>query len=90
VVDLRRKRSLDSIVMKLEFMAPVWRKDEDGHSTLLALPCMETCKSWLSSHRTTGPSFEDLACAVKCFIQGDSFGTRRKKMRISQRLFIRF
>jgi len=27
---------------------------------------------------------------VKCKVQGDSFGTRPKKMRISQRLFIRF
>ena len=27
---------------------------------------------------------------MKCLIQSDSFGTRPKKMRISQRLFIRF
>ena len=63
--DLRSKRSLDSTVTGLELMAPVCRKDEDSHVTQLALPCMETCKSWLSSNRTNGPSFEGLACAMK-------------------------
>jgi hypothetical protein len=28
--------------------------------------CTDTCKSWLSSNRTTGPSFEGLACAMEC------------------------
>jgi len=65
--DVGRKRSSDSIITGLEFMAPVWRKDEDRHVTQLALPCMETCKSWLSSNRTSGPCFEGLACAMECF-----------------------
>ena len=32
-----------------------------------SIACMDTCKSWLSSNRTAGPSFEGLACAMKCF-----------------------
>jgi hypothetical protein len=36
-VPIRRKRSFDRSVMRLEFMAAVWKEDEDSHATLLAL-----------------------------------------------------
>ena len=36
-VDIRRKRSSDRFVTRLEFMAAVGRKDEDSHSTMLTL-----------------------------------------------------
>ena len=35
--DIRRKRSSDRFVTRLDFMAAVGRKDEDSHSTMLAL-----------------------------------------------------
>jgi len=35
--DIRRKRSFDRFVTRLEFMGAVWRKDEDSHPTMLAL-----------------------------------------------------
>ena len=34
--------------------------------------------------------FSNITKVIAFLIQGDSFGTRPKKMRISQRLFIRF
>jgi len=36
-VPLRRKRSIDRPVMRLEFMVAVWREHEDSQATLLAL-----------------------------------------------------
>ena len=36
-VPIRRKRSIDRSVMRLDFMAAVWREDGDSHATLLAL-----------------------------------------------------
>jgi hypothetical protein len=36
-VPIRRKRSFDRSAMRLEFMAAMWREDEDSHVTLLAL-----------------------------------------------------
>jgi hypothetical protein len=32
-----------------------------------SVACMDKCKTWLSSNRTIGLSFEGLSCAIKCF-----------------------
>jgi hypothetical protein len=36
-------------------------------ATHFSIACMDKCKSWFSSNRNTGLSFEGLACAMKCF-----------------------
>jgi hypothetical protein len=36
-VDIRRTRSFDRFVTRLEFMAAVWREDKDSHPTMLPL-----------------------------------------------------
>ena len=44
-----------------------------------------------SVHCKSGSLFLFIFGIIQCmYVQGDSFGTRPKKMRISQRLFIRF
>ena len=50
-------------------MVAVWREDDDSHAVLLhyCSACMDKCKSWFSSNRNNGLSFEGLACAMKCF-----------------------
>jgi hypothetical protein len=66
---IRRKRSVDRSVKRLEFLVAVWKEDEDSHAVLLyySVACMDKCKSWFSSNRNTGLSFEGFACAMKCF-----------------------
>jgi hypothetical protein len=66
---VRRKRSFDRSITRLEFMAALWREDEDSHATLLALLCYlyGQIQMWLSLNRTNGLSFEDLARAMECF-----------------------
>jgi hypothetical protein len=57
-VHVRRKRSFDAILTKLDFMAAVWREYEN-HYTLLAplFAFMDKHKSWLSSNINTGVFF---------------------------------
>jgi hypothetical protein len=68
-IHIRRKRSFDRSVKRLEFMVAVWKEDEDSHVILLhyCIACMDKCTLWFFSNRNTGLSFEGLACAMKCF-----------------------
>ena len=68
-IHIRRKRSVDRSVKRLDFRVAVWREDEDSQAVLLhySIACMDKCKSWFSSNRSTGLSFESRACAMKCF-----------------------
>jgi hypothetical protein len=68
-IHIRRKRSVDRSVKRLEFMFAVWREDEDSHAILLhySIVCTDKCKSCFFSNRNIGLSFESLACAMKCF-----------------------
>jgi len=45
-IHVRRKRSVDRSVKRLEFMVAVWREDEDSHAILLhySITCMDKCK----------------------------------------------
>ena len=45
------------------------KREQSLHSVCISLSSgsVGNCESWLSSKRTTGLSFDDLACAVKCF-----------------------
>ena len=49
-----------------------------------------TCTAWCHAHTHTSGLESPPSYVRTHYIQGDSFGTRPKKMWISQRLFIRF